>query len=358
VNSFVWPFQANPTQHDWQIWKEGIQQIWYDNRQSSKLGQWYEDANSNWFFSPSEQCLFQKIDNSWLKYSRPSRITRQQYFIIIGTSAPTSPLHCAYVSKFKEYWVCHGFHTIPFQRPAPPKSLKHYIDALPIEVSWSMRNFISTDDGKILAQALSNGTAIAVCDGSYKQGKGASAWVMEGDSSKGRIKGFNWVSGSTVNQSSYRSELAGLLGIVTFTIELCKYHSIKEASITIACDNISALLNSLDQDSYTSILDPDHDLITAIQKLLQTPGITWLYRHVRGHQDDKKAINELDHWEKLNIEMDALAKHTLAQTPNCLSQIAQGEPWSIWINQTKIIKDIATNIYDHIHGKEALNYWL
>ncbi len=56
--------------------------------------------------------------------------------------------------------------------------------------------------------------------------------------------------------------------------------------------------------------------------------------------------------------MDALAKHTLAQTPNCLPQTTQGEPWSIWINQTKIIKDIATNIYDHIHGKEALTYWL
>jgi hypothetical protein len=221
-----------------------------------------------------------------------------------------------------------------------------------------MQNFIATDDGEILAQALAVGNAIAVCDGSYKQGKGASAWVIEGESSEGRIKGFNGVPGSTVNQSSYRSELAGLLGIVSFTVELCKYHSIKEATITIACDNLSALSNSLDSDNYTSIQDPDHDLIIAIQKLLLSPGITWLHRHVRGHQDDKKDSSALDRWEKLNIEMDALAKRTLSQPHSLPSQTSKGEPWSIWINKEKIIKDIANNIYEHIHGKEAIDYWL
>jgi hypothetical protein len=221
-----------------------------------------------------------------------------------------------------------------------------------------MQNFIANDDGEVLAQALANGKAIAVCDGSYKQGRGASAWVIEGESSEGRIKGFNWVPGSTVNQSSYRSELAGLLGVVSFTVELCKYHSIKEASITIACDNLSALMNSLDPDTYTSIQDPDHDLIIAIQKLLLSPGITWLHRHVRGHQDDKKDISALDRWEKLNIEMDALAKLTLSQPHSLPSQTSKGEPWSIWIDNEKIIKDIANNIYEHIHGKEAIDYWL
>ncbi len=131
-----------------------------------------------------------------------------------------------------------------------------------------------------------------------------------------------------------------------------------EATITIACDNLSALLNSLDPDTYTSIQDRDHDLIIAIQKLLLTPGITWLHRHVRGHQDDKKDISALDRWEKLNIEMDALAKRTLSQPHSLPSQTSKGEPWSIWINKEKIIKDIANNMYEHIHGKEAIDYWL
>lgn len=108
-----------------------------------------------------------------------------------------------------------------------------------------MQHYSTADNGETLVNELMEGEAIAVCDGSYKSGKGAAAWMIEGNSATGRIKGWNWVPGGVFNQSSYRSELAGLLGIVSFTVELCTYHKTPKATITIACDNILALQTPL-----------------------------------------------------------------------------------------------------------------
>jgi hypothetical protein len=46
------------------------------------------------------------------------------------------------------------------------------VNNLPIAAQWSIKNFNSSDNGEYIAQAIKEGTAIAVCDGSYKEGKG------------------------------------------------------------------------------------------------------------------------------------------------------------------------------------------
>ncbi len=66
-----------------------------------------------------------------------------------------------------------------------------------------MLNFETQDEGCSIAVALKQGTAIAVCDGSYKPHKGASAWVIEGHISLGRIRGWNHVPGDEMDQSAY-----------------------------------------------------------------------------------------------------------------------------------------------------------
>jgi hypothetical protein len=93
-------------------------------------------------------------------------------------------------------------------------------------------------------------------------------------------------------------------------VELCTYHKIPKATITIACDNILALQNSLDPNFITMIYDPDYDLIIAVKKKMKETCITWQYHHVHGQQDETK---DLDHCEQLHIEMDSLAKHALSQ---------------------------------------------
>lgn len=114
-----------------------------------------------------------------------------------NTFKAKSEIHTAYASKFKDYWVHHGYIPTPFDPIRKPRLLLQHINKLHVEKSWNMKNFMATDNGEMLVPALQSGDAIAVCDGSCKKGSGASAWEIEGSTSIGRIKGWNWVLGST-----------------------------------------------------------------------------------------------------------------------------------------------------------------
>jgi hypothetical protein len=57
------------------------------------------------------------------------------------------------------------------------------------------------------------------------------------------------------------------------------------------------------------------------------------------HQDEHASLDSLDHWGKLNVEMDRLAK---AYMPIAMQHprhyLLQSEPWSIWIGDKKSAK--------------------
>ncbi len=73
----------------------------------------------------------------------------------------------------------------------PPQSLATVVNNLSEAAHWSIKNFTASDNGEQIARSLIDGTATAVCDGSYKDGKGSSAWALEGTSQEGRILGTN-----------------------------------------------------------------------------------------------------------------------------------------------------------------------
>ena len=72
----------------------------------------------------------------------------------------------------------------------------------------------------------------------------------------------------------------------------------------------------------------------------------------------EKPEQELMQLEKLNCAMDARAKQALRQNPEespfCFTH---GEPWYLMINWKKSWGNMANNIYKHIHGEKALQYW-
>ena len=82
---------------------------------------------------------------------------------------------------------------------------------------------------------------MAVSDGSLRYTLGTSAFVIEGSSPAHRVLGYNRVPGPVEEGDSHRCELAGLYAIVNVVNCLCKLHEISSGSITIACDNTSAL---------------------------------------------------------------------------------------------------------------------
>jgi hypothetical protein len=98
-----------------------------------------------------------------------------------------------------------------------------------------------TGDGRTIAQALRDGTAIGISDGSFKDGFDTASWVLEGVSRCYRVRGDNIVPGDMVDQGSYRSELSGLYGITLGVHALCEFYKIDQGAIEVGCDGIAAL---------------------------------------------------------------------------------------------------------------------
>lgn len=134
-----------------------------------------------------------------------------------------------------------------------------------------------------IKESLLTGHTIAVSDGSFKDKRGLAAWVLEGESNTGCMIGYNFIPGAKKEQSTYRSELAGLLVVVTMVSELCIFCSIKEGRITIGCDNLSAITLAFDQEISISTNMSDFDILYTIRNTIVNYPISWQTMHVRGH---------------------------------------------------------------------------
>merc|ERR1712091_192810 len=96
---------------------------------------------------------------------------------------------------------------------------------------------LPSDGGEVIAQAIASGTAAAVSDGSFddKRQAGSSAFIIAPSKDKGveLLEGANFVTGARVEQSAYRSELAGVLGVLTCVEALVKFYNLADGSVAI-----------------------------------------------------------------------------------------------------------------------------
>jgi hypothetical protein len=77
---------------------------------------------------------------------------------------------------------------------------------------------------------------------------------------------------------------------------------------------------------------------------------------VKGHQDEKGI--DLDLWAQRNVQMDMRAKEHLLvakRTPRHFN--IPGEPWQLWVKDTKVTKNVFTVLYDAVHSTTSEDYW-
>ena len=151
---------------------------------------------------------------------------------------------------------------------------------------WAVENILMTDNGEAIAQALQEGTCVAVSDGSFKNSHGTAAWVLEGPTAEGRITCPLTTPGRPEVQSAYRSEAAGLYGIATAVKIICQVFAIRKGECVIACDGEAALKECTDKDPNIFIKAAQYDLVIATQAQLQACPISWKPMDVMGHRDE------------------------------------------------------------------------
>jgi hypothetical protein len=199
VNEYKWPRQGDPTADDWVEWQHYMRAITQQmTGPHQKLGDWHGEKDNPWFFALDASSIYQQVEGGWLSY-RKRGATRSGYYERSGTLPPAITSHQA-VRKFHQAWA--SLKTYKRTREVGPDTFAAHITALPEERRWPIMDFDERNSDRVI-ESLRKGWAIAVCDGSCKEGKDASAWTIVVDTEGGSISGCNRVNGNVGCQSSY-----------------------------------------------------------------------------------------------------------------------------------------------------------
>jgi hypothetical protein len=163
-----------------------------------------------------------------------------------------------------------------------------------------------------LAASLHAGSAFAVSDGYFKDGRGTAAFVIEDrihPSNHSRAIGVNTAPGSLEDHNAYRSELSGVSGDISTVERVCKTHIVTSGSIEVGLDGQQAM-KACEGHWTLNAGQPDFDLLQDIRAKLARSPLTWHWRWIEGHQDNGKTFEELDRWVQVNVICDGgLAKY-------------------------------------------------
>jgi hypothetical protein len=318
-----WPRQPRPTNKDWIVWQSFLRHaiIARGLRLKHPLGHWTRsEPGWEWFFSPSEGRLFQVHNDTWKAFASIIKKNRLPSFSNHGIRKPPPRDLCrasVYFNKSKV--ICTGYAPMCKVIVSKSEYFSQYLQEAAVGERWCFSHMDMGDEGQTIATALQHGEVIAVSDGSFQDTFGLSAWVVEGANELSRATGAVVVPGAAKDQSAYRSELAGIFSIMIFIKKLCEFYNISSGAIELGCDGQSTLDKAFNYVALIHLEEPNHDILHALCTLWAQSPISWKFKHVRGHQDDRSSIESLDRWAKLNVEMDTKAKRHMT--------IAKRTPW-------------------------------
>ena len=205
----------------------------------------------------------------------------------------------------------------------------------------------------------------AVSDGSHQpflsESIGSAAWIIETPDKTLQCNGASAVPGTC--KDSYRSELTGILIILSALQFLCMEGNLSSCLVKIACDNDSAIAQC---DNATESLPtniPDSDILRAIYRLLshlQTSyKITFKWTHVTGHADKHKTWEHMTRLEQLNTICDQAAKqclHTTVMNKSTPPSTVPFEGWSCSVRSQKIQHTLRDPVRNHIARSDTKEY--
>ena len=123
-----------------------------------------------------------------------------------------------------------------------------------------------------------------------------------------RTVGLVEVHGYDDEHGAYRSELAGLFGLLVAVNILQKIGDFNDGEVEIGCDELSALRRSFwNGEEDTSSGQPHFDILSGLHGIKREMLTVWKYRHIAGHQEDSEG-EILNRWSPLNIECDMRSK--------------------------------------------------
>ena len=324
AHSYSWPRQPDSLSTDhWQLWQQALDKCFIlmnSPRRTlvTRLKEWTVDPNQHWvwWYHETTSTLYQRKEEGFEVFRTVGRSYRN--FQTTNAQVDTLPIGCkpasaAVITQGIFQMITHSNDEILDPATIPTSEIRispHVTCDIPFADAWAVEELLMSDAGAMVAEAIKDGHAIAVSDGSFKELFGTSSFTLQGNTAKHKITGRNAVPGAPLDQSAYRSELSGIAGIVVTLSILCSYHNITGGGIEIGLDGEQAMKSVFDEDD-PDPSDTDYDLIYDLRAKIKCLPIVVRGRWVEGHQDKQKRgapIDTYDRWALLNMEMDEAAK--------------------------------------------------
>ena len=318
-NVFDWPQKHNITRHDMAKWRKFVKRIFCINNTHlvQQLGPWkpmeYTGWISTWdyYTTPDREFLFHKIsEDTWRRHLIKPNSRRSYHTQFLDMPPPRDTVLLRASIKASN----HTLIIISLSSWSPPTvptdhdyiSFGNIRVKIP-QIDWFMQNISSSTSTDHLLGHILTGSAITVSDGSFfpQSNVGTCSWILATPDLKEYIKGGGIVPGPPQAQSSYRSELGGLLGIANIVSNIVLPSTVS-SSITVSCDGLAALNKVNTPTGYLKSKFTDIDLISSLHQLWTQSKICPCTQHVYGHQDTLG--RPLTNIETLNCFMDEEAK--------------------------------------------------
>ena len=367
--NIIWPRWERPSPKDWTVWRTFLRSICTDRwllRQP--LGNWttFDHNNWKWFLSPNNDNLYRRQGNQWSLHKKLGRSRlvhryniRSERLVVENdiTLLPTT------VEEIHGHLHSEGWKECTQQPPTIIPSDALDINALP----WLIRSVEKSNNINILLEDITSSYAIAVSDGSYMEhrGMGTAAWTIESRCGTSYIRGTSISPGPPCIQNSYRSELVGLLAIVSQLKLLVQEHNIDTGKCILGCDGLEALRQSSHgHPEWISICNKQSDILSATVKTINTLPIHLSPIHIKGHQDKLTPYQDLDRLARMNIDMDIAAKQELSLlmhhdlSPYYTYNL---HPFSFefpQVDNRPVYHNLKKDLYEAISFPTLANYWV
>ena len=382
-DTHVWPIQGYPPAADWRIWEHYIrEELGKFNSYPTPLGPWTLENKEfmygwDYFITPDNEIILHS-NGQWNYFTRRTSdrgravTARRSDIRRVSTTAPRRRIFRVTVDIRGEIISTSGYsiQRIPRNNMAHidthPESFNQHLKQHP-DTQWIAAKLYGVENIEVIRQGLRNGTVAGISDGSYhkKWHLGSAAWAIVDEPTGKALCGGGIVPGRDTDQNSYRSEAAGLLGLLLVVSTLLdrtpKFKPLHP--IRMACDGESALLRSLStfRDSF-SCNKKCFDLISRIMDIRDSLTIEIVPTHVSGHQDD--ITMDLTFLEEWNVAMDALANQIIFEAneanfrpPDRLPPNKLGFT-QVQCQQQPIHSTLDRSLRTCVAGKDTVEWWI
>lgn len=211
-----WP-QSQPTKRDKALFVSALRMITSLNGTlPQQLGAWMSKSHREHDvrFAPEENAICCQQYNQWGRYDAGGQTktragvtyTRSQMVRQLPMGTERATIRPVAPGRI----ICEGSAPISYTRLPKPRTLQEIFNEW--EETWVWENIRIDGDGRWLAEAMRNGTAIMVSDGSFKPQSnhrcGTAAWIIECTHTGLRACGI--LRTTTTSASAYRSKLTGI----------------------------------------------------------------------------------------------------------------------------------------------------